>query len=455
MVTLDELRQSQKKRKERQPLPGPDRLTRLSWIMKMQDPDLEMISGESYKPDFRQPSRHTKGETGIPPYCLVGKRHLDKAREVMQAVDNPYIDFAASFDEVELSSQLYSLNPALTAEQLTNMHFKDLIGLEIANIELAQVQEKIRTLEETLETSDEKMLLNDLAARLGADTNVPSRRLMETIYEAAVIDDVKEHFKAEGRTLEEVTQYLVDNFQNSYQEVSFSDISKGDMLKVVTDSGEHEGKLTCKCSGTVELDNGRCRKYKELYKTSGEDYKKILGIPIGRVSERKLRKIISKRISEYLTQSESELDDSRLEDYIGAKVKLYPAGNRSGRGTYDMGGNKSEVPPGTAGVIREAKEGKLLVGFESRNLGIYKDEIEGPGWHIKPREAYLIGAHHGLCRRFSISEDTAKAILEKDYHRMMRCYREDLNADSLKRLGGLKETETQFKDYIRAIEGRE
>jgi len=54
---------------------------------------------------------------------------------IIQKIDNPYLQFAQSLEEMLLCQLLYRLNPALSHEQLMQYHFETLVLEERAKTE--------------------------------------------------------------------------------------------------------------------------------------------------------------------------------------------------------------------------------------------------------------------------------------------------------------------------------
>jgi hypothetical protein len=88
-------------------------------------PEEKTISGR-----FRQ-----KIPFEFPLFSLATKEEYHLAMAIIQKIDNPYLQFVQSPEEMLLCQPLYRLNPALSHEQLMQYHFKTLFLNERAKAE--------------------------------------------------------------------------------------------------------------------------------------------------------------------------------------------------------------------------------------------------------------------------------------------------------------------------------
>jgi len=69
----------------------------------------------------------------FPLYSLATKEEYNLAMAIIQKIDNPYLQFVQSPEEILLCQPLYRLNPELSPEQLMQYHFETLFLHERAN----------------------------------------------------------------------------------------------------------------------------------------------------------------------------------------------------------------------------------------------------------------------------------------------------------------------------------
>jgi hypothetical protein len=67
-----------------------------------------------------------------PLFSLVAEEEYHLTMSIMNKVDNPYLIFTGSPDEILLCNSLYRLNPALSSETLMRYHFETLFLHECA-----------------------------------------------------------------------------------------------------------------------------------------------------------------------------------------------------------------------------------------------------------------------------------------------------------------------------------
>jgi hypothetical protein len=88
-------------------------------------PEEKTISGR-----FRQ-----KIPFEFPLFSLATKKDYNLAMAIIHKIDNPYLQFVQSPEEILLCQPLYRLNPELSHEQLMQYHFKTLFLNERAKAE--------------------------------------------------------------------------------------------------------------------------------------------------------------------------------------------------------------------------------------------------------------------------------------------------------------------------------
>ena len=81
----------------------------------------------------------------FPLFSLATKEEYSLAEAIIQKIDNPYLQFAKSPEEILLCRPLYDLNPALSQEQLTQYPFETLFlheRVQADNMKTAQLKSK-------------------------------------------------------------------------------------------------------------------------------------------------------------------------------------------------------------------------------------------------------------------------------------------------------------------------
>lgn len=77
-------------------------------------------------------SRFTrKPDLRIPIFPLTSRRNYLLAKQVIEAIGNPYIRFSRAPEELYLSKFLYRENPSISHDELRNYHFEILLRREI------------------------------------------------------------------------------------------------------------------------------------------------------------------------------------------------------------------------------------------------------------------------------------------------------------------------------------
>jgi hypothetical protein len=104
---------------------------------------LKMIDSLDHDPG-RHPVRslevRAKQPIEIPPYCMVSAEEYGLVQEIIRRLDNPYLSFARSPEEMVLSARLHDSDPSLDARHLMRHDFRTLLlGLD-ARKELAALE---------------------------------------------------------------------------------------------------------------------------------------------------------------------------------------------------------------------------------------------------------------------------------------------------------------------------
>ena len=80
----------------------------------------------------------------IPLFSLTAQQEYVLTLAIIEKVDNPYLEFAHSPEEIALSNLLFDLNPALGAEKLERYHFETLMLYEQAKTTVKELDKDIR-----------------------------------------------------------------------------------------------------------------------------------------------------------------------------------------------------------------------------------------------------------------------------------------------------------------------
>ena len=78
----------------------------------------------------------------IPPFSLVSREEYWLVMTILANLDNPYLAFARSPEEMLLSVPLYESNPSIGSEHLLRYHFETLLLCQRAKEELADLEKR-------------------------------------------------------------------------------------------------------------------------------------------------------------------------------------------------------------------------------------------------------------------------------------------------------------------------
>jgi hypothetical protein len=89
--------------------------------------------------------RQVKGKKvlELPPFSLVSQDEYRIAMAITDKLDNPYLQFAHSPEEVLLSAPLYEANPSLTSQDLLRHDFGTLLLCRCPKEELADLEKRL------------------------------------------------------------------------------------------------------------------------------------------------------------------------------------------------------------------------------------------------------------------------------------------------------------------------
>jgi hypothetical protein len=81
------------------------------------------------------------------PFCLVSKEEYRLAMTIANQINNPYLQFARSPEEMLLSAPLYAANPSLGLDDLRCHDFETLLLCQWAKEELASLEKRVKQLQ--------------------------------------------------------------------------------------------------------------------------------------------------------------------------------------------------------------------------------------------------------------------------------------------------------------------
>ena len=80
----------------------------------------------------------------FPLFSLSAEEQYRLTTTIMSKVDNPYLEFAQSPDEIAISKTLFDLNPSLGADTLARYHFETLLLCERAKKEMKELAKQVK-----------------------------------------------------------------------------------------------------------------------------------------------------------------------------------------------------------------------------------------------------------------------------------------------------------------------
>ncbi len=97
----------------------------------------------------------------FPLFSLSAAEEYRLTTAIMGKVNNPYLEFAQSPDEIAISKTLFDLNPSLGADTLERYHFETLLLCERAKKEMEDLLKQARDRRRKEGTGSEKESLGD------------------------------------------------------------------------------------------------------------------------------------------------------------------------------------------------------------------------------------------------------------------------------------------------------
>ncbi len=102
-----------------------------------------------------------KRQIEFPLFSLSAEEEYRLTTAIMSKVNNPYLEFAQSPDEIAISKTLFDLNPSLGADTLERYHFETLLLCERAKKEMEDLLKQAIDRRRKEGTGSEKEFLGD------------------------------------------------------------------------------------------------------------------------------------------------------------------------------------------------------------------------------------------------------------------------------------------------------
>jgi hypothetical protein len=124
-----------------------------SFLVKLESPEDFLLEK---KAEFAQVRK--KQPFSIPLFSLTEQKEYTLTLAIIDKINNPYLEFSQSPEEIALSKLLFDLNPALGTERLERYHFETLLQYEQAKIATKELAKDIR---KQMDSGIEKPLLEN------------------------------------------------------------------------------------------------------------------------------------------------------------------------------------------------------------------------------------------------------------------------------------------------------
>lgn len=149
---LERIRKDRGQRKVKQTLKS-TRFARIGWIVREYALGMEILTeadrfiGTSLRQKLAIPRVRMKKRFAPPPFVVLTKEEYAIATSIMKKIDNPYLDFVSSPEEVVLAGPLYRRNPSLSIARLHQYHFETLLLYELAREEVRGLMDHVASLD--------------------------------------------------------------------------------------------------------------------------------------------------------------------------------------------------------------------------------------------------------------------------------------------------------------------
>jgi len=155
MDVLKQIKSDRAQRKKKMPF-EPKLFARVSGLVKkygLAEEFLERLENpESF---FSERGREfarirKKQRFDFPLFSLSSEESYRLVMKIIHRVNNPYLEYAHTPEEIALSKPLYDLNPSMGADRLNRYHFETLVQHERAKSELKDLETKVTTVRQKL-----------------------------------------------------------------------------------------------------------------------------------------------------------------------------------------------------------------------------------------------------------------------------------------------------------------
>ena len=85
-------------------------------------------------------------------FSLASREEYDLAAAIISKINNPYLRFAHTPEEILLAGPLYEANPLLQSRDLVRFHFETLLLYQLAKIDLTDLTEQLASAERKSDT---------------------------------------------------------------------------------------------------------------------------------------------------------------------------------------------------------------------------------------------------------------------------------------------------------------
>ncbi|UCG11313.1 MAG: hypothetical protein JSU72_12250 [Deltaproteobacteria bacterium] len=151
---------SDRARKRRKQAYHPSLFGRINGLVKMYDLDKTFLQKLDNSPDFSLQEQfesarvRVKSDYEPPPFSLATDEQYSLTKAIISRVDNPYIWYANSPDEIFLCGVLFAQNSSLGTNQLERYHFETLLMCEYAKQHVKQWEEEATDLRKQMSKMD-------------------------------------------------------------------------------------------------------------------------------------------------------------------------------------------------------------------------------------------------------------------------------------------------------------
>ena len=163
MNLLEQIKTDRVQKKKKQPF-SPTLFDRISGLVKeyrLRESFLEKLASPTdflleKEAEFARVRK--KQPFMLPLFSLAEQKDYVLTLAIIEKLNNPYLEFAQSAEEIVLSKLLFELNPAVDAEKLERYHFETLVLYEQAKITVNELAKDIRR---EMSTGTEKKFLEN------------------------------------------------------------------------------------------------------------------------------------------------------------------------------------------------------------------------------------------------------------------------------------------------------